>query len=150
MLFSQIPLGSYSVKETKAPAGYTLSTLTKTVEINEDGNTYYLGTFTNLKIVVVPPTIELPDPKVPLGNVPPTTIELPNPKVPLGNVPKTNVPKKTPNKGIIIMPGQVPLGGIPKTGDSIFGIIGLFLASGAMLTGILVSGKRKKKEITNL
>ena len=150
VLFSQIPLGSYSVKETKAPAGYTLSTLNKTVEINEDGNTYYLGTFTNLKIVVVPPTIELPDPKVPLGNVPPTTIELPNPKVPLGNVPKTNVPKKTPNKGVIIMPGQVPLGGIPKTGDSIFGIIGLFLASGAMLTGILVSGKRNKKEITNL
>lgn len=134
VLFSQIPLGTYTVKETKAPTGYTLSTLTKTVEILADGNTYYLGTFTNVKIVVVPPTIEIPDPQVPQGNVPPTT----------------TVPKKTPNKGVTIMPGQVPLGGIPKTGDSIFGIIGLFLASGAMLTGILVSGKRKKKEITNL
>lgn len=157
VLFSQIPLGSYTVKETKAPTGYTLSTLTKTVEILVDGNTYYLGTFTNVKIVVVPPTIEIPDPQVPQGNVPPTpptppttTIELPNPKVPLGNLPKTTVPKKTPNKAITIMPGQVPLGGIPETGDGIFGIIGLFLASGAMLTGILVSGKRKKKEITNL
>lgn len=48
--FEDIPYGTYIVKETEAPEGYTLSTIELTVDVDENAKTYDLGTISNTLI----------------------------------------------------------------------------------------------------
>lgn len=121
-----LPWGDYTLVETTAPTGYTLSTTTHTFTISATSLTVSLGAITNTLTAVTPPV------------VPPTTTPTPVPSVtppvttpPTGTAPTTS-PVTPPTTAI---GAAVNTGGTTQSGTA--GLVALWIGVG--LAGIVIA-----------
>lgn len=153
--------GNYFLLETRAPAGYTLSTdpVAVTVVVGETAQV----TVANTAVVVpdpgpdpvpdpvpdpdpAPPSTEIPDTEVPLDPAPPVVI--PDPEVPLIPAPEeeitdSEVPLAPTPEEETIVEEEVPLGDLPQTGTtwtsngaySVAAVLMLMVAAACTLLG---------------
>ncbi|KAA8679396.1 SpaA isopeptide-forming pilin-related protein [Clostridium sp. HV4-5-A1G] len=138
--FDNVVYGSYTIKETAAPAGYDLNG--KTLSVNVDSSKTYQFTVVDEK--------GTPNPNNPGGTPNPNNPGgTPNPNNP-GGTPNPNNPGGTPNPS---NPGGTPSEniskGLPKTGSMVDTAVLLVIGMMAVLAGIwmMMRSKRSEKNI---
>lgn len=147
--FDNVVYGSYSIKETEAPAGYDLNG--KTLSVNVDSSKTYQFTVVDEKETPNPNNPGgTPNPNNPGGTPTPNNPGgTPNPNNP-GGTPNPNNPGGTPNPN---NPGGTPWVNssevLPKTGSMVDTAVLLVIGIMTVLAGILIlMGSRRSRRTT--
>lgn len=142
-----LPVGTYYIKELKAPAGYRLENTVYTVTIGSDGMIYDVTSLVDGEVV---PYITNRTTGGGGGNSGGGggndggggggTTTIPEQPVPMAQIPGEQVPLAT------IDPEEVPLVALPKTGDEIPKALYAMLLSVAAALGLVIARKKRKED----
>ena len=117
----KLPLGQYTIAETKAPEGYAIIEEVKTIDVTGEVTEATVFVFENKKIIQEPKPTPQPQPA-------PKPTPQPGPKP---SQEQSNISKKPSNNNI---------SELPKTGDvSIMGFVGALLLS---VGGLLINDRK--------